>query len=118
MIKKGHKISQSNVLVMGITFKENCTDIRNTRVIDVVEELHSFGCNVDVYDPWANPREVREEYGIEMIKEKPNKVYDAVVVAVAHNEFKEMDIKSLCGETGVLFDIKSILEKELVDGRL
>ncbi len=118
MIKKEHKIAGSNVLVMGITFKENCPDIRNSRVIDVIEELNSFGCNVDVYDPWANKAEVQEEYGIDLKSELDRKDYDAVVVAVAHNEFKDMDINSLRNGTGVLYDIKAIVDKEVVDGRL
>jgi UDP-N-acetyl-D-galactosamine dehydrogenase len=118
MIKKGHRIEGSNVLIMGITFKENCPDIRNSRVIDVIEELQSFGCNLDVYDPWADPEEVKEEYGIMLKTEIDRKDYDAVVVAVAHNEFKEMDINSLRNGTGVLYDIKAVVDKQLVDGRL
>jgi len=118
MIKKGHKVEASNVLVMGITFKENCPDIRNSRVIDVIEELHSFGCNVDVFDPWADKKEVYEEYGINLKSELDKNDYDAVVVAVAHNEFKEIDINSLRNGSGVLYDIKAVVDKELVDGRL
>ncbi len=118
MIKKGHKISHSNVLVMGITFKENCPDIRNSRVIDVIEELQSFGCNVDVFDPWADKAEVKEEYGIDLKTGIDKKDYDAVVVAVAHDEFKEIDINSLRNGSGVLYDIKAIVDKEIVDGRL
>lgn len=118
MIKKGHRIEGSRVLMMGITFKENCPDIRNSRVIDVIDELKSFGCKVDVYDPWADAKEVKHEYGIDLLTSINNKDYDGVVVAVAHNEFKEMDISSLRNGTGVLFDIKAIVDKKLVDGRL
>jgi UDP-N-acetyl-D-galactosamine dehydrogenase len=118
MIKKGHRIEGSHVLVMGITFKENCPDIRNSRVIDVIEELQSFGCNVDVYDPWADVKEVKEEYDIDLKTEVTRKDYDAVVVAVAHNEFRDMDINSLRNGTGVLYDIKAVVDKEKVDGRL
>ena len=118
MIKKGHKISHSKVLIMGITFKENCPDIRNSRVIDVIEELKSFGCNIDVFDPWADKAEVRKEYGIDLKTELDRKDYDAVVVAVAHNEFKEIDIDNLRNGSGVLYDIKAIVDKDLVDGRL
>ncbi|MEJ2594044.1 MAG: Vi polysaccharide biosynthesis UDP-N-acetylglucosamine C-6 dehydrogenase TviB [bacterium] len=118
MIKKGHRIEGSSVLVMGITFKENCPDIRNSRVIDVIEELQSFGCKLDVYDPWADPEEVKEEYGITLKKEVDRKDYDAVVVAVAHNEFKDMDINSLRNGSGVLYDIKAVVDKKMVDGRL
>jgi UDP-N-acetyl-D-galactosamine dehydrogenase len=118
MIKKGHRIEGSRVLMMGITFKENCPDIRNSRVIDVIDELKSFGCKVDVYDPWADAKEVKHEYGIDLLPSINSKDYDGVVVAVAHNEFKEMDISSLRNGTGVLFDIKAIVDKKLVDGRL
>ena len=103
---------------MGITFKENCPDIRNSRVIDVIEELQSFGCNVDVFDPWADKTEVKEEYGIDLKTELDKKDYDAVVVAVAHDEFKEIDINSLRNGSGVLYDIKAIVDKNQVDGRL
>ena len=118
MIKKGHRIEGSSVLVMGITFKENCPDIRNSRVIDVIEELQSFGCRVDVFDPWAEKEEVKEEYGIDLKSEIDRKDYDAVVVAVAHNEFKTMDINSLRNGSGVLYDIKAVVDKQMVDGRL
>jgi len=118
MIKKGHKIEGSKVLVMGITFKENCPDIRNSRVIDVIDELKSFGCNVDVYDPWADPNEVRDEYKVELKQELINNEYDAVVVAVAHNEFKKIDFSRLRNKTGVLYDIKAIVDKQIIDGRL
>lgn len=118
MIRKGHRIEGSNVLILGITFKENCPDIRNSRVIDVIDELKSFGCNVEVYDPWANKEEVHSEYGIDLKSELTRKNYDAVVVAVAHNEFKEMDVNKLRNGTGVLYDIKAIVDKGIVDGRL
>jgi UDP-N-acetyl-D-galactosamine dehydrogenase len=118
MIKKGHRIEGSNVLMMGITFKENCPDIRNSRVIDVIDELKSFGCKVDVYDPWADAKEVKHEYGIDLISNIEGKDYDGVVVAVAHDEFKKMDINKLRNGTGVLYDIKAIVDKNLVDGRL
>ena len=118
MIKNGQRIEGSKVLMMGITFKENCPDIRNSRVIDVIEELKSFGCNVDVYDPWADAEEVKHEYGIDLISTIDNKDYDGVVVAVAHDEFKNMDISSLRNGTGVLYDIKAIVDQNIVDGRL
>lgn len=117
MIKKGHQIKGASVLILGITFKENCPDIRNTRVVDVIRELDDFGCEVSVYDPWADPEEVREEYGIEMAK-KPEKGFDAVVLAVSHEQFSELDYKALKNGNGVLFDIKSFLKKDLVHERL
>ncbi len=118
MIKKGHKIEGSKVLVLGITFKENCPDIRNSRVIDVIEEMQSFGCNVDVFDPWASAKEVKHEYKIDLLPFIERTDYDAVVVAVAHDKFMELDINGLRNGTGVLYDIKSIVDKNLVDGRL
>ncbi|MDN5062727.1 Vi polysaccharide biosynthesis UDP-N-acetylglucosamine C-6 dehydrogenase TviB [Aliarcobacter butzleri] len=113
MIKKGHKIEGSKVLVLGITFKENCPDIRNSRVIDVIEELQEFGCNIDVYDPWADTKEVEHEYNLKLIKELNIAKYEAIVLAVAHNEFKELKLKT---DNNVVFDIKSILDE--TDGRL
>lgn len=114
MIKKGHKIEGSKVLVLGITFKENCPDIRNSRVIDVIEELKEFGCEIDVYDPWADKDEVKHEYNLELIKELNSSKYEAVVLAVAHNEFKKLDIKPT--KKTIVYDIKSILID--TDGRL
>lgn len=120
MIKKGHTIAQSKVLVLGITFKENCPDIRNSRVIDVIRELEEFGCDVTVYDPWADPVEVKEEYGVDLIddeKVKNKKVkYDAVVLAVAHHQFAEMDLRQFTNGNGVLYDVKGIVKK--ADARL
>ncbi|MDK2091350.1 Vi polysaccharide biosynthesis UDP-N-acetylglucosamine C-6 dehydrogenase TviB [Aliarcobacter butzleri] len=113
MIKKGHKIEGSKVLVLGITFKENCPDIRNSRVIDVIEELQEFGCNIDIYDPWADAKEVEHEYNLKLIKELNIAKYEAIVLAVAHNEFKELKLKT---DNNVVFDIKSILDE--TDGRL
>ncbi len=113
MIKKGHKIEGSKVLVLGITFKENCPDIRNSRVIDVIEELQEFGCNIDIYDPWADTKEVEHEYNLKLIKELNIAKYEAIVLAVAHNEFKELKLKT---DNNVVFDIKSILDE--TDGKL
>jgi UDP-N-acetyl-D-galactosamine dehydrogenase len=117
MIKKGQKIEGAHVLVLGITFKENCSDIRNSRVIDVVTELQDFGCKVAVYDPWAAADEVFDEYGVHLVPEL-DKGYDAVVLAVAHDQFMKLDFKALRNGQGVLYDIKSLLPKEMVDGRL
>ena len=135
MIKKGHKIADSKVLILGITFKENCPDIRNSRVIDVIQELESFGCNVDVYDPWADAEEVKNEYNVELIQDPrckmqdarsssprhpvtPSRSYDAIILAVSHNQFKELDINELKNGNTVVYDIKAILDKDTVDGRL
>ena len=119
MIKKGHKIEGSKVLVLGITFKENCPDIRNSRVIDVIEELKEFGCSIDVYDPWADPKEVKEEYNIDLILNSQFSIlnYNAVVLAVAHEEFKKLNSQlSNINSKLIKFDIKSILDE--TDGKL
>ncbi len=123
MIQKGHTIKGSNVLILGITFKENCPDIRNSRVIDVIRELQEFGVNVDVYDPWADKEEVKREYNIELIDNGELRMdnYDAIVLAVAHDEFKQFNsqlsiIHSQLNK--VVYDIKGFFDKNLVDGRL
>ncbi|HAQ60771.1 TPA: Vi polysaccharide biosynthesis UDP-N-acetylglucosamine C-6 dehydrogenase TviB [Candidatus Delongbacteria bacterium] len=118
MIKKGKVVKGSKVLVLGMTFKENCPDIRNSRVIDIINELKEFGCNVDIYDPWADKHEVKEEYGVDIIA-KPGKEYDTIVAAVAHNEFKKLDLKKLKKDKySVVYDVKNILNKNEIDGRL
>ncbi|MGJ5642224.1 nucleotide sugar dehydrogenase [Formosa sp. S-31] len=120
MIKKGATIKGSNVLVLGITFKENCPDIRNSRVIDIIEELKTYHVNVDVFDPWASEEEVQHEYGLGLLtdKEQLKSNYDAVILSVSHNEFLDLDIQKLKSENGVIFDVKSLLPKETVDARL
>lgn len=120
MIKKGATIKNSNALVLGITFKENCPDIRNSRVIDIVEEFQSYHVNVDVFDPWASPEEVKHEYNIDILTdaESLKSEYNAIVLAVAHKEFLKLDISKLKSELGVIFDVKSLYPKEIVDSRL
>ena len=114
MIKKGQKIEGSKVLVLGITFKENCPDIRNSRVIDVIRELQDFGCDVEVSDYWADKEEVAREYNLNLVKDANLDAYEAVVLAVAHDEYKELDLKP--NDEKVVFDIKSMLKNS--DGRL
>jgi len=117
MIQKGHKIEGSRVLILGITFKENCPDIRNSRVIDVISELRDFGCMVDVYDPWANAEEVKHEYDLELIESSKLEIqnYECIVLAVAHNEFKNIDSQLSTDSSQtvgtVIYDIKGMLEK-------
>ncbi|MBS0457767.1 MAG: Vi polysaccharide biosynthesis UDP-N-acetylglucosamine C-6 dehydrogenase TviB [Proteobacteria bacterium] len=122
MIAKGHAIKGSRVLVLGFTFKENCPDIRNTRVVDLVQELASYGACVDIHDPWANAHEVKAEYGLDLLATEPVPgTYDAVVVAVAHDQFKaggSARVRALANGRAVLYDIKGILPKQDVDGRL
>jgi UDP-N-acetyl-D-galactosamine dehydrogenase len=117
MIRTGQTVAGSRVLMLGITFKENCPDIRNSRAIDVVTEFNEYSCKVDVYDPWADHAEVKHEYGIDLV-DKPGNDYDAIVLAVAHNEFKELDIRSLGSSNPVIYDIKGLLDKSIVDERL
>ena len=120
MIKKDIKISGSDILVLGITFKEDCPDIRNSRAIDIIEELKSYSVNVDVYDPWASKEEVHEEYGIGLLEKEKDitKKYDGIVLAVSHKEFLSLDLNQYCNEDFVLFDVKSILAKGIADSRL
>lgn len=118
MIKKGHKIDGARALILGVTFKENCPDIRNSKVTDIYKELTQFGMKVDVYDPHANPEEVKHEYGIHIIQEVSGS-YDAIVLAVAHNEFLNIDFSKLQnGHAAVIFDTKSVLDRTLIDARL
>lgn len=119
MVKKGIQVVGSRALVLGFTFKENCPDVRNTKVIDIVRHLKDYHINVDIYDPWAEPAEVKHEYDVSSFKELPEGVeYDAVILAVAHKEFTYEMIKSVCCKKCVLFDVKAMLSKEVVDGRL
>lgn len=119
MIKEGLKIKDSNVLLMGITFKENCPDIRNTKVIDIYSELTEFGLSVDVLDPWADAEEVYAEYNIKMIKEHDDKKdYQALIVAVAHDQFKTFDFDKYKSKGAIIYDAKNIVDRNLVDGRL
>ncbi len=119
MIKKGHKIDGARILILGITFKENCPDIRNTRVVDIYHELKEFGANVEVYDPHAGKEEVKSEYGIDLIEEVNGHHYDAIVLTVAHKEFNAIDFKALKkGRNTVIFDTKAVLDRSLIDGRL
>ena len=118
MLKKGIQVLGANILILGFTFKENCPDVRNTKVIDIYKALKEYNVNITVYDPWANPAIVKHEYGIEVVNELPEEKADAVILAVAHEKFKTLDIESLAKEKRVIFDVKGFLEKEIVDGRL
>ena len=119
MISKNHKINASKALILGITFKEDCPDIRNSKVIDIYIELKQFGLQVDVFDPHADLEEVHKEYAISLIKSPNSKNYDAIILAVSHQEFLALDILSLCkGKDSVIFDTKSFLDRAIVDARL
>jgi UDP-N-acetyl-D-galactosamine dehydrogenase len=139
MMRKDLKVIESKVLILGFTFKEDCPDVRNTRVIDIYQELKNFDIQVDVYDPWANPEEVMHEYGVTVVNKLPtaasrvesrelrnsfptphsplNSKYSAAVLAVAHKEFSNLNIRDLVGN-GIIYDVKGVLPKEQVDARL
>ena len=117
MIKKGITVKDSKLLILGITFKENCPDVRNTKIVDVVKALSDYGIRVTIYDPWANPNEVEHEYQLKTISELPVQKFDAVVLGVAHNEFLNLDLNELQKGNSVLYDVKGIL-LTYVDGRL
>jgi UDP-N-acetyl-D-galactosamine dehydrogenase len=121
MTQRKIHVVDSRVLVLGLTFKENCPDLRNTRVIDIITELQSLHSQVDVYDPWASPEEAKAEYGVELLQDLPEGQYDAVILAVAHRQFAELastGIRRLCKDRHVLFDVKYLLPADQVDGRL
>lgn len=119
MIQKDHKIKGSNVLILGVTFKENCPDIRNTKVVDIYKELTEFGANVDIYDPWASAEEVKHEYGINIVTTlDSDKSYEAIVHAVAHDEFRNFDFEKCYNAGAVVFDVKATIDRRWVDGRL
>lgn len=119
MIKKDIAIKGSNILVLGITFKENCPDVRNTKVVDILHTLTQYGTNITVFDPWAAPAEVKHEYGWDSVTQLPDACdFDAVVLAVSHDEFKNLNITDLCKPNKVIYDVKGILPNELVDARL
>lgn len=118
MNKKGLVVTGSNILILGITFKENCPDIRNTKVVDVYNGLKEYTSNLIVYDCWANKEKVKREYGIDVVSELPNEKFDAVVLCVAHKEFLDLDIQSLIKDNGIIYDVKGVLPKEIIDARL
>lgn len=121
MLKKKVQIEGANVLIMGLTFKENCPDLRNTKVIDILTELKEYNVNVDIYDPWVNVEEAHREYGINIHSNLPNEKYDGVIFAVAHSQFKAMnedDIMNLIKDNGVIYDLKYIIAPEIADIRL
>jgi UDP-N-acetyl-D-galactosamine dehydrogenase len=119
MIQKVKTIKGSQVLILGVTFKENCPDIRNTKVVDIYHELSEFGLNVDIYDPWASSIDVKREYGVEILSElDKTKKYQAVLLAVAHDEFKEINFEEYYTNGAVVFDAKAVIDRRWVDGRL
>lgn len=120
MLKKGIQVLRSDVIIMGFTFKENCPDVRNTRIIDIYRALEEYNVNITVYDPWANPVVVKKEYGIDIVGNLPNGKFDAAIVAVGHREFRkhEVNMDALLKNPHVIYDVKGIMPREIIDGRL
>lgn len=118
MLKKGIQVLGSKILILGFTFKENCPDVRNTKVIDIVKTLEDYNANVTIHDPWANSNVAKHEYGVELQNELPHEEFDAVILAVAHNEFKNLDIAHISNGNSVVYDVKGILSEEVIDGKL
>ena len=119
MNKKGVMVKDAKILLLGITFKENCPDVRNTKIVDIYHTLEEYTKNITVFDPWANVDHVKHEYGLDIVNELPvSEKYDAVILGVAHKEFLVLDVKSLVKESGVIYDVKGILPRDVIDGRL
>jgi UDP-N-acetyl-D-galactosamine dehydrogenase len=118
MIQKGINIKNAEVLMLGISFKENCPDVRNTKVVDVIKALTDYGMKVSIYDPWAEPSQVKHEYDLEVTNTLPNKKYDAVVLGVSHKEFNLLDLQAITKTESIIYDVKGVLSPELVDGKL
>jgi UDP-N-acetyl-D-galactosamine dehydrogenase len=118
LIAADKSVKNAKVAILGFTFKENCPDTRNTKVIDIYHTLQEYTGNITVYDPWASAESVKREYGIDVVNHLPDQKFDAVILAVAHEAFKELYVRSLLGENGVVYDVKGVLDRTLVDGRL
>lgn len=119
MNKKGVMVKDSKILILGVTFKENCPDVRNTKVVDIYHTLNEYTDNITVYDPWAEADIVKHEYGIDIVNDlSGEEKYDAVILAVSHEVFKKIDVKSLLADNGVVYDVKGFLTRDIVDGRL
>ena len=117
MIKKNIPVNGARVLILGITFKENCPDVRNTKVVDVITALNEYNTDITIYDPWANTYEVNREYDIDSTKEIPKETFDAIVLTVAHNKFRELDLNALRNDNAIIYDVKNVLG-ENVDAKL
>ena len=118
MLKKGIQVLNSDIIILGFTFKENCPDVRNTKVYDIVNVLKEYNLNLTIYDPWANSYIAKKEYGVDVINELPKNKFDASILAVAHNEFSKLDVNSLLKPNHVIFDVKASLNRNIIDGRL
>lgn len=118
MLQKGITVLNCDIVILGFTFKENCPDVRNTKIVDIVKSLKEYNLRITIYDPWANPTVAMHEYGLEVSNELPTGKFDAAIMAVAHNELKSLDVKSLVKDNSVIYDVKGVLPKEVIDGRL
>lgn len=118
MNKKGVMVKDAKILILGVTFKENCPDIRNTKIVDIYQTLEEYTHNITVYDPWANAADVKREYGVDITNTLTEKDFDAVILAVAHKEFLNLDVRALAKANGVVYDVKGILPKDVIDARL
>lgn len=118
MNKKGVLVKDAKILILGITFKENCPDLRNSKIIDIYTTFQEYTNNISVYDPWANPAAVKHEYNIDITNELPTEKFDAVILGVAHKQFLEIDVKSFLKENGAIYDVKGVLPRAIIDGRL
>lgn len=118
MNKKGVLVKNAKILILGITFKENCPDIRNTKIVDIYHTLEDYTNNITVFDPWANAETVKREYGIDVVNEKPIEKYDAIILGVAHKEFLDIAVQEMVKDGGVIYDVKGVLPRNIIDGRL
>lgn len=118
LIKKGIKVNGSEILMLGVTFKENCPDVRNTKIVDVIKALEEYSIQVTTYDPWAKPEEVKHEYGIKSTDQIPQQKFDAIVLGVSHQEFVDLNLDSLRKEKSIIYDVKGVLNQEEVEARL
>lgn len=118
MLKKGIQVLDANIVILGFTFKENCPDVRNTKVVDIYRSLKEYNVNITVYDPWANPAVAKHEYGIDITNELPAGTYDAAILAVAHEKFRGLDVESLLNDRHIIYDVKGFLNRTQIDGRL
>ena len=118
MNKKGVLVKDAKILLLGVTFKENCPDIRNTKVVDIYDALREYTGNITIFDPWANAAHVEEEYHVPVVNTLPNDQFDVIILAVAHKEFLSVDFKSMLRNNGLIYDVKGILPRDIIDGRL
>ena len=119
MNRKGVMVKDAKMLILGITFKENCPDVRNTKIVDIYHSLIEYTQNITIFDPWANPAQVKHKYDINIVNElKTKEKYDAIILGVAHKQFLELDVKSLVKEGGVIYDVKGVLPRDIIDSRL